>query len=138
VIWAFDLGAEAGNSGGENAPVIRHHRVAGHLRRGSALVARGLRNERGFIEKLVPLQHQLLVPVAAIEPKGDGGALPTFFLSHGTARRFGPCAQLRRQGLRDEGGRPGTVIFPREVIIPGGPLRFGSFTDSFLSREAEI
>ena len=71
----FDLGAQPGDAGRENAAVIDDHGLARARRRGElAPVAPRLRDQPGLVEQLIALQDQFLVPAPPVEAEGDGDA----------------------------------------------------------------
>src|SRR5258705_8476985 len=65
----FDLGAQPRDSGCENAAVISTHRPGRDDRRRAFPLTDRLRDPNRLVERLLALQHQLLVPFALVEAK---------------------------------------------------------------------
>ena len=51
---------------------------------------------------------------------------------------FRPCAQPRRQHLRQRGRQTGSLILPREIIVPAGPMGLETLTHLIFAGEAQI
>src|SRR5271166_4140005 len=70
----FDLGAEPRNSGRKNSAMVGDHWPPKRLVSMLACPTARFRDQPGFEEKLVALQHEFLIPTPTVEPEGDCGA----------------------------------------------------------------
>src|SRR4029077_8028910 len=105
----FELGAQARDRSGENAPGIEAHRLAQPRKiparhRGRPAVASRLLDQAGFVEELVTVERLLLVPRAA----GDPEAYPYALAPPERSRRLGlvgarrPVLEQRQDDLVED------------------------------------
>src|SRR6185437_1550945 len=96
--------------------------------------AAGLGNEASFVQKLVALEGQVLIPLPPFEPERDRRPL----LARGlVASALRPAAQFARDRILDQGRRAATMVLPRKIVVPPSPGGLRS-DRSFLADEAEI
>ncbi len=121
----LDLAPDARQASGQDAAVIRDHRLAQGGRQGGGLgrilalgpgpVAGGLGGQARLVEQLVALQHPFLVPRRAVQGEGQPGAGPL------AGVLAGPAAQGRGDGLVQQGRATVAPVLPGEEGRPRGP-----------------
>ena len=84
-------------------------------------VAHRFRHQPGFVQQLVALQHQFLVPAVIVEAERDRGPLPALPLRAAPAADFAQARNARRQRLLDQRRRARAMILPREIVVPARP-----------------
>lgn len=138
----FQLAAQPTHRGRQYAAMVKGHRLAGGLQAlvivhrqlggGAALlhpqppVAPRLKDQPGFIEQLITLQHPLLIPRRSPLAKGNVDAVktPAFFDLVGC--RSCPGTQPGNQNAVDHCRATVAPVFPGEKAVPWQPCRLGA------------
>src|SRR5579871_3980965 len=134
----FDLAPQAADCGGQDAPVVGGHRRPRcrqvRRRRPAPLVAPSLGDEPRLIQKLVALEHQLLIP------RGGEGQPETLAaqLSFAITRcALGPARKpfFKRTQRRRLAAAPN---LPQEMAIPALPQRIKRAAGARLAHQSQI
>ena len=90
-------------------------------------VLRRFADETGFEQKLVALEHLLLVPCGSVAGEGDAQALGSIECLTRHARLAmggsGPRLEVGLDDLRQASGLAAAPVLPREIRIPAAPHR---------------
>ncbi len=96
------------------------------------------RDQAGFVEQFVALEHEFLVPRAAVGAEGRGDPIGAIVPQGGAGRGFGKSAQGGQDHRVDHRGNADTAVFPRQIEIPILPARLVARTGRALAGQAEI